>query len=270
MSRTTLSVRACRAIGITSTFLAASACGGPCDAQTLETETARLLPRGSVEVGGSFEYQTASEGRERAIPLIFEYGITDKLELALEPVPYTAIRPSTGPRATGLGDLEITLAQLLVHEKGARPAFAIATELKVPTARNKLIGTGKMDYTAYLIVSKRFDSADSHFNFGYTLPGSPAGTPLSGYMHGAAAIVYRPRTRTELFAEVLGQTAASEQGGEGGNGTTSAPVPEAGGAELVATLGVGRQVSPATLLFASVSYDNNSAMLIRTGFTVRR
>ena len=225
---TILSVRACRAIGVTSTFLAASAFGGLCDAQTLETETARLLPRGRVEVGGSFEYQTASEGRERAIPLIFEYGITDKLEIAFEPVPYTAIRPAVGPGATGPGDLEITLVQRLVREKTARPALALAAELKVPTARNKLIGTGKPDYTGYLILSKRFDSVDSHFNVGYTLPGSPFGTPLSGYMHAAAAIVYRPRTRTELFAEVLGQTASSEQNVENGDDATAAPVPEAG------------------------------------------
>lgn len=33
-------------------------------AQTLETETARLLPRGWLDVGTAYEYQTSGEGYE--------------------------------------------------------------------------------------------------------------------------------------------------------------------------------------------------------------
>ena len=267
IKRTTPDSRATFITGVTATLLALLPATPAAYAQTLETETARLLPKRVLEVGGSFEYQTASEGRERAIPLILEYGLADRLELALEPVPYTAIRPNAGQRASGPGDLEVTLTQLLIREEGTRPAFAIAAELKVPTASNRLIGTGKPDYTGYLILSKRLGAIDSHVNLGYTVPGSPTGATLSNYVHGAAAMVYRLRPRTDLFAEVLGQTAASPEG-EGDTG--AGPVPEAGGAELVGTLGVARKVTRATLLFGSLSYDNNSAFLIRTGFTIRR
>ena len=74
-------------------------------AQILETETARPLGKGTLEVGTNFEYQTSSEGHESALPMAVEYGFTDRFELLLEPVAYTAIRPKAGQRATGVGDL---------------------------------------------------------------------------------------------------------------------------------------------------------------------
>src|SRR5882762_6769780 len=49
--------------------------------QPLETETARPLKTGRVEVQATFEYQTSKEGTERAAPLAFEFGLTDRLSL---------------------------------------------------------------------------------------------------------------------------------------------------------------------------------------------
>jgi hypothetical protein len=109
--------------------------------QPLETETARQPQAGSFEVQTAFEYQTSKEGTERALPFAFEYGVTDRLALTVEPVFYTAIRPKQGQRATGLGDLEITLSYLSERERGRLPALAVAGEVKAPAARNILIGT---------------------------------------------------------------------------------------------------------------------------------
>ncbi|MGH7513501.1 MAG: hypothetical protein ACREOQ_11320, partial [Gemmatimonadales bacterium] len=81
---------------------------GTLSAQMLETETARPLGHGVLEVSGNFEYQTSSEGHEAAVPFAAEYGLTDRLELLVEPVAWTAIRPNAGARATGVGDLEAT------------------------------------------------------------------------------------------------------------------------------------------------------------------
>jgi hypothetical protein len=44
--------------------------------QTLETETARLLPAKGIKFGGNFEHQTSSEGRETAVPMFFEVGLS--------------------------------------------------------------------------------------------------------------------------------------------------------------------------------------------------
>jgi hypothetical protein len=116
---------------------------GPSGAQTLETETARIVPKHGIKCGYNFEHQRSAEGQETAMPFIIEFGFDGKTELVIEPIPYTRIRPRTGPRATGPGDVEVTLVRRLTAETTSRPAFAIAGEVKVPTARNVLIVPGR-------------------------------------------------------------------------------------------------------------------------------
>jgi hypothetical protein len=242
-------------------------------AQTLETETARLLPHGAWKLGAALETQRGRDGRERAVPLLLEYGLVDNIELTLEPIPYTAILPAAGRQVRGAGDLEATITYRLRGARAAPSAFAIAGEVKVPTARNALIGTGRADFTAWLIGSRRVGPVDLHANAAYTMVGSPAGIHLRNVWTGALATVYRLAARTELFAEAMGVTAAAPEG-EGGDATPSVaqptPIaPEAAGAELFGTLGGGHYVTPSTLLFASVTYDNTSALMLRTGVTLR-
>ena len=89
-----------------------------------------------MKIGGAFELQTSDQGKEYAAPLLLEFGLFDRLELAAEPVFYTSIKPNTGLSATGIGDLELTLSYLLFKEKKTMPAISIAGEIKIPTAKN--------------------------------------------------------------------------------------------------------------------------------------
>lgn len=235
-------------------------------AQTLETETARLLRAGWWKIGNAFEFQTSSDGTELAIPVAIEYGLSDNLEFLVEPVPYIAIRPRVGRHARGLGDVEATLTYRFRGEGPSVPALALAVEVKLPTARDTLIGTRRTDYAGYLIASKRFGRLDTHFNFGYTIVGKPAGVALDNVFNVALAGVYRPNAGMELFGEVLGSTASGA--GEAQPGTGGAVVPEAAGNVLVGTLGAGKTLG-ATLLYLAVSYDNSHAVLFRPGVTVR-
>ena len=43
----------------------------------------------------------------------------------------------------------------LVQERARVPGLALAAEVKLPTARNTRIGTGKTDYNVSLLASKR-------------------------------------------------------------------------------------------------------------------
>ena len=106
------------------------------------------------------------------MPFAAEYGLTDRLELLVEPVAWTAIRPKIGARATGVGDLEATATWLARAETPRLPAFALAGEVKFPTAHNNLIGTGKTDIAGYLIASKRWSRLDAHANVSYTVVGA--------------------------------------------------------------------------------------------------
>jgi len=236
--------------------------------QPLETETARPLKKGVVEVQTTFEYQTAKEGTERAAPLAFEYGITDKLSLLVEPVFYASIRPKLGRRANGLGDLEVTLSYLFAKEGRRRPALAIAGELKAPTARNVLIGTGKTDFAAYLFASKLFGKFDTHANIGYTFVGKPAGVQVSNTANFAFATEYFANKKLTLVGEVLvnGLGKAEATTLPGIPLTTS---PEAAAGELVGTLGFRYNLKPSLALSLGVSRDNAGATLFRPGVTFR-
>ena len=246
----------------------------PCAAQVLETETARLRLPGAVQGGLNYEFQTSAEGHESAVPFLFEYGITDRLELAVEPVAATRIRPRVGPKAAGFGDTEMTLTYLAMRESRSFPALAFAGEIKFATARNPLIGTGEPDYAAYLIASKRFGRLDTHFNLTYTFVGQPPGpevngSKLSNTIGGALAGMYTVGERFRIYAEVLATTSASGGGAEAPVSPTGTLPPEAAGEEIVGTIGAGFYLRPKLFISLGVSYDNNHAVLFRPGITFR-
>jgi hypothetical protein len=239
----------------------------------LETEDARLRPQGGFRIGAAYEYQTSSDGKEYSLPLDFEVGLTDNLELLVEPVAYTSIRPKNGPRATGLGDTEVTLIWRFIDEDGWRPALAVAGEIKFPTARNSMIGTRKTDYTGFVIASKHFGNLDTHFNLGYTVYGQPDGesaSQVSNSLNLAAAAIYRMGDGYELFAEVLSNSllgSESPEAGSGGegSGTVSSALQEASTGETVGSLGVSRLFGKHFKASFGVSRDNNHAWLLRPG-----
>ena len=236
-------------------------------AQILETETARPLRAGQLEVGAGYEFQHSKEGNETAIPFAFELGITNRLGLLVEPVAYTAIRPKVGSPATGPGDLEITASYLLRDESGRIPALALALEEKIPTARNNLIGTGKADHAAYLIASKRFGQFDTHANVGYTIVGSPSGVSLSNRIMGALASELALTPSTALYGEVLASTAAG--GGEAAVAPPGTPVvPEASGDQIFGTLGIAHSFFPGSRFSLGLTRDNVGAVQIRPGITL--
>lgn len=245
---------------LVATLLALTA--GTGSAQTLETETARLLSARWWKVGNALEFQKSSEGTEAAMPIAIEYGLTNSLELLVEPVPYTAIRPTQGRHAVGAGDIEATLTALVRHETQSTPALALAAEVKLPTARDSLIGSGEPDYTGYLIASKRFGQVDTHVNLAYTFVGRQDSVQLNNLVSFAVAGVYKSSPTVQLFGEVLGNTGAIP-------GSETSTTPEVAGGELSFTLGAGKNIGVGGLLYFAVSYDTNNAVLVRPGITWR-
>jgi Putative MetA-pathway of phenol degradation len=252
--------------------LAAAGSADLCSAQTLETETALLLPKGEWKVGAAYERQTSSEGTEAAGPLIVEYGLADRLELVVEPILYTAIRPKEGVHATGVGDLETTLVWRFHDASRRSPALALAAEVKIPTARNELIGTRKADYALYGIATRRMGRFDGHVNVSYTFVGRPAGVEVKNLFGYALAGTFHLTPRWDAFAEFTGNTSAlgSAETPDTAPGGNENPVsPELAGEERVGTVGLGFYTRPGLLLFGSVSYDNQHATLLRLGYTWR-
>ncbi len=230
--------------------------------QTLETETARFHPAHYFQIASGFEQQFSAEGRESALPVALEYAVGNTWELLVEPVPYTAIRPKTGPRATGAGDIELTLIHGIWAQPSGRTAVALAAEVKLATAESRLIGTDKTDYTGYLIVSRRFGALDLHANLGYTFLGKPDSVTVHNLINFAVGGIVPIGQSSEFFAEVLGNTVAA-------GGPENSTAPEIAGGELSGTIGLGRQLSRNVFVSLGATYDNTHAVMLRPGFTLR-
>src|SRR5262249_53097699 len=190
-----------------------------------EPERARPARRGVLSMEANYELQTSSDGTEVAVPLAFEYGLTDRLELMAEPVPYTSIQPRDASTVSGVGDVEVTLSDLIHSESRHVPALALAGELKIPAAEAPLIGSDHYDWTTYLIGSKRFGSLDVHANVGYTVVGHPSDLHVNNTLDYALAAEYFVSRRWCVVAEVIGNTAAIPEAGS----TESKVAPELSG-----------------------------------------
>jgi hypothetical protein len=239
----------------------------PCTttAQVLETEESKPLARGVVHAGAGLEFQTSKEGTETALPFAWEYGLTNRMTLLIEPVGFTRIRPKVGSRATGFGDLEVTLFYQLMPERSGLPSISISGEIKIPTARNSLIGTGKTDFTPYLIASKRTGRFFTSVNLSYTFIGKPRGVDASNLFNYALGTMFAASPRSILFGEIYGNTSALG-GAETPEGTTvNAGSSELAGGETVGAVGYGYYMKKDLLLSLGVSYDNNQAVLFRPG-----
>ena len=245
--------------------------------QPLETETARLLGAKVLELQSVFEFQTAKDGNEFALPLAFEYGITDRLQILVEPVLLSSIHPDGGDSTTGIGDTEATVMYKIADESTFMPALAIATEVKFATASNNRIGSGKTDYTPFIIASKRIGRWDLHANFGYSIIGEPNGVSAQNTFNYAVAAEYYASEKWRFVAEVIGNTSAlggAEGATDGESASTvsidpteSALAPELGGSETTGMLGVRYVWTPALALSFGVTYDNQHAFLFRPGVT---
>jgi hypothetical protein len=240
---------------------------GMLTAQVLETEESKpLLPR-QFAIGTGLEFQTSKEGYETALPLAIEYGISHKFTLLVEPVGFTSIRPATGSSAKGIGDLEITLFYQIVSEKKYLPSISISGEIKIPTAQNSMIGTGEIDYTPFLILSKATGKFFTSVNLSYTFLGKPEGVVANNLFNYAIGTIYKISPRSILFAEFYGNTSAF--GSEAPEGAISTDpnlnTTELSGGENVGSIGYGYYLKKELLLSFGVSYDNNNAFLFRPG-----
>ncbi len=238
------------------------------NAQVLETEDSRPLNTGQVELGAGLEYQTSKEGYEAALPLSFEYGLSKRFTFLFEPVPFTTIHPKTGRYVTGLGDLEMTLFYHLIKETKSFPSVSLSAEVKLPTAKDSLIGTGKTDFTPFFIASKTTGRFFTSLKLSYTFLGKPQGIVANNLFNYAAGTIFELSPKSIIFGEIYGNTSAS-----GGADIPEIPgnpqrTTEISGGETVGSVGYGFYVNRNLLLSFGVSYDNNHALLFRPGIVL--
>ena len=206
-------IRVCRWL------LLASACVAsgpyvPLRADTvLETETAELGKKGEITISNSVQFERERDGSRAAFTLTqFEYAISDRAELLIEPFFQEWVRPKGAKSFHGLGDLEITPSYLLVLDdmKTWTPAVVLAYKIKVPTAHNLDIGTRRTDHYPYLILGKEVGQWIFNANFGYDIigRGSDDHNTRSQWIYDFS-IERMISVRWSVFGEIFGNSSPS-------------------------------------------------------------
>ncbi len=132
----------------------------------IETETAQIGAQGEANFSQAFEFEHASDGTAQGTLTQYEYGITDRAEILIEPFFYVGISPRGEKTVSGLGDLEITPSYMVIQENSWVPAVLTAFKVKVPTGSKKVEGTGKFDFYPYLIFGQHYGGFTFNANIG--------------------------------------------------------------------------------------------------------
>ena len=108
---------------------------------------------------------------------------------------------------------------------------------------------------------------DLHGNLGYTIVGKPPGSGLNNIVNYAIAAEYHVKPRVDLVAEFLGNTTSTPDGES--SDTAGSVSPEAAGGEMVGMVGGRWKATRVVTLALGITYDNNSAVLVRPGVTCK-
>lgn len=221
----------------------------------LETETAELGKQGDCLVSAALQFEREKDGGTAYFTVNqFEYGITDRSEVLIEPFFYEWNHPKDGPSYSGVGDLEITPSYLMVLDDPHSwiPAAVAAFKLKVPTATNRDIGTGEFDYQPYIILGKNIGPYIWNANFGYNFVTSPSDEPLRNQFIYDLSVQRNVTDKLALYAEIFGNSSAAK----GENGTFAGAI----AAEYKFTEHFN--------VFTSLGYDTDDVMTLRSGFNI--
>ena len=141
----------------------------------IETETAQIGKKGDFGVSQAYEYARAKDGTSGGTLTQFEYALSDRFEILVEPFFYTWEHAEDEEKVQGLGDLEITPSYEFVQENGWVPTILAAFKLKVPTGSERAGSSGKFDYMPYFIIGQHYGGWTFNANLGVNFVTPPDG-----------------------------------------------------------------------------------------------
>ena len=149
----------------------------------IETETAQIGAKGDIGISNAVEYADAKDGTSGGTLSQFEYGLSDRSEILIEPFFYIWDHPDDEDKVDGTGDLEITPSYMIVLENGWVPAILVATKVKVPTGSKKAGSSGEYDYLPYLIFGQHYGDWIFNANVGVNFVTPPRDAESQATQH---------------------------------------------------------------------------------------
>lgn len=224
----------------------------------LETETAELGKKGDGLFSEAVQFEWEKDGGTAQFTLNqFEYAVTDRAEILIEPFFYEWDNPKDGKSYSGVGDLEVTPSYMIVldDEKSWIPAAVLAFKLKVPTATNRDIGTGEFDYQPYIILGKTCGNWVYNFNFGYDFVTTPPKLSNKDY-HNQFIYDFSAEYKITSKLSVIGEVFANTSPGAGQKGT------------FAGAIATEYHFNETFNAFISFGYDSDGLFNVRPGFNI--
>ncbi|MDB5438402.1 MAG: hypothetical protein JWM33_829 [Caulobacteraceae bacterium] len=215
----------------------------------LETETAQMGTQGHGNFSNALQYEKADGGKLLMTETQLEFAPTDHTEVLLEPFFYERLKPDTGGTEKGMGDFEVTYSWMAVTEDGSRPSIVLAQKVKLPTAKNRAIGTGKLDYQSYVIIGKTWGQVELNANLGYEWVGKTAADDLKNQVIADLSLDFPVTPKTRLFLETFGNSKPTD----------------ADKAEYSVGAGLEHQLTNHVNAFVAAAEDNNKTTTARIG-----
>ena len=217
----------------------------------LETETGDLGKKGDGNFSQGIQFDKYPGGRTAFLLTQFEYAMTDDSEILIEPFFYQWTRDK-GLHYEGMGDLEITPSYRFIKETDFFPAVLAAFKVKVPTASNRNIGTGKFDWYPYFIINKHFGEWDVNVNLGAEFFGQTGDQYLRTQFIYDLSIQHPITKRLEGIVEIFGNSKP----------TSSEKATFAGAVALE------YEIHKHFNFFISIGYDTDKTFSVRPGFNI--
>lgn len=160
------------------------------------------------------------------------------------------IKGSNG--SIGLGDIRLTLKQVLRHED---PVISVKAEVELPTGDGrKGFGNENVDAALALLLDKRLGQhVQAHFNLGLGVPGHYKGyqtVSLKGFLFGGVAVEAAPWDRLSLIGQVFLQQSPWRTTG----------IPEVDDVGVLLTLGGRYRLGPGSLEISLTEDLNTTAV----------
>jgi hypothetical protein len=179
------------------------------------------------------------------------------------------VQEESEARGAGPGDFALSAAVQLLAGTARRPALALAAEAKLPTATNRVVGSGHADWGASLRVTQRVGRCDVHLNFEHTFTGKPHDAGMRDYSSFAAGLE-RPLGRFGFVAEIAGHTNLFAHGDDESNlGVHGIVGSESVGENLIFMLGGRWRCTEGALLSLGLSYDEDGSVSVHPSVAVR-
>lgn len=177
-----------------------------CAIRPLSTEDATVVGKGAGEAEFGFEYARKDNRDDNyAISFMPIYGFTEYMQFSVE-LPLDIKCHKGESREAGLGDITLSLKNLLSPEKEVMPSFALKTNLKLATGdHDKGLGSGGEDLGLILAATKTISLVTLHGNIGYTFVGTKADSSLSNTLLYGIALEYALTPKLTIVSEAYGE-----------------------------------------------------------------